>query len=900
MVTLLTGKGLRVFIFMLVLVIPWGPVSLGHGEEVLEKPVLRVETGMHTAVINRIGIDKAERFLVTGSNDKTVRVWELPTGRLLKVLRPPLGRGNVGKIYAVAISPDGEKIACGGWTNNENLYIFDRPSGTLKRQIRGLPNVTFHLSYSRDGRYLAASLWGANGLRIYRTTDYKEVKKDDSYGDSSYWSDWDEAGRLVTTCLDGYIRLYGSNLQLLAKKKARGGKEPFAATFCPDGSLIAVGFSDSTKIDILSGEDLDFQYEADTSPVNNGNFFSVFWSRDGKALFAAGRYDQKGVNPILRWQQRGKGKPETLDGPLGTVMHLLPLSNGGVAFGAGDPAFGLLDRMGKRILFVNSKIADFRAIGNGFRVSHGGSGIQFAYKIWGKEPSQFTLKDRRLNAVSKDNGQFVSPVTRMPGLDITDWKNNFFPKLNGTKLPLKKYERTRSLAIAPDGRTFLLGTSWNLRLFDRQGKEQWRIDTPGDAWAVNITGNGKLAAAAFSDGTIRWYRLKDGQELLTFFPHNDQKRWVLWTPSGYYDASPGGEELIGWHVNRGPDKAADFFSVSRFRDSRYRPDVVARVLDTLGEEKALLSADNEAQTRQKETDILKRLPPVITILSPADGAAVSTQKITLAYSLRNPSGEPITAVKIRIDGRPLPRQRRIIPVKKENTGSITFTIPPKDCRISLIAENRFAAGEPDSIRLTWKLPPLEELKPKLYVLAIGVTHYQDPSLKLLFPAKDARDFETAIKKQKGGLYADVITRLLTDREATKGNILDGLAWLEKQVTAKDVSMVFLAGHGENDHKGTYYFFPVNVDTKRLKRTGVSFLDIKDTVANVPGKSLLFADTCHSGNIMGSRRGGPDINALVNELISAENGVVVFTASSSREYALENETWSKVSSSRGGM
>ena len=78
--------------------------------------MLRIETGMHTAMIKQISVDAAERFLVTGSDDKTVRVWELATGRLLQTIRPPAGTGNEGKVDAVAISPDGKTIAAGGWT----------------------------------------------------------------------------------------------------------------------------------------------------------------------------------------------------------------------------------------------------------------------------------------------------------------------------------------------------------------------------------------------------------------------------------------------------------------------------------------------------------------------------------------------------------------------------------------------------------------------------------------------------------------------------------------------------------------------------------------------------------------------------------------------------------------
>jgi hypothetical protein len=59
-------------------------------------------------------VDAAERFLVTGSSDKTARVWDLATGRQLAVLRPPIGVGNDGMVYAVAISPDARTVAVGG------------------------------------------------------------------------------------------------------------------------------------------------------------------------------------------------------------------------------------------------------------------------------------------------------------------------------------------------------------------------------------------------------------------------------------------------------------------------------------------------------------------------------------------------------------------------------------------------------------------------------------------------------------------------------------------------------------------------------------------------------------------------------------------------------------------
>jgi hypothetical protein len=87
--------------------------------------------------------------------------------------------------------------------------------------------------------------------------------------------------------------------------------------------------------------------------------------------------------------------------------------------------------------------------------------------------------------------------------------------------------------------------------------------------------------AAYDDGTIRWHRLADGQELLALFVHAKDRRFVAWTPQGYYAASPGAEDLIGWHVNRGFDTAPDFYPASTFASTFRRADIVQAALDNV-------------------------------------------------------------------------------------------------------------------------------------------------------------------------------------------------------------------------------------------------------------------------------------------------------------------------------
>ena len=72
--------------------------------QLYDQPVLVVDPGMHTAPVKTAVVDAAGRFAVTGSYDKTVRVWSLTDGKLLQTIRVPVGPDDVGRIDAVALS----------------------------------------------------------------------------------------------------------------------------------------------------------------------------------------------------------------------------------------------------------------------------------------------------------------------------------------------------------------------------------------------------------------------------------------------------------------------------------------------------------------------------------------------------------------------------------------------------------------------------------------------------------------------------------------------------------------------------------------------------------------------------------------------------------------------------
>ncbi|MGA3193279.1 MAG: caspase family protein [Candidatus Bathyarchaeia archaeon] len=872
-----------------------------YSSGVPEEPMLRMEMGMHSAWITSIGIDPQNQFIVTGSQDKTVRLWELSTGRLVKIFRPPIGEGSVGMILEVAFSPDGKTIVCGGLTKSQkeesySVYFFDRESGKLAHRIAGLRAYINHFSYSKDHKLLVVGTGKGGGIRIYRTSDYFIAGEDSDYGESILGVDFDPKGRLVTVSYDGFIRLYGNDFKLINKKKAPEGFRPSSVRFSPDGSNIAVSFLDSAhfsgKLAVLSGNDLSHQYSPDLSGIKEGTFGPVSWSLDGKFLYAG-----KGSwapHVIRKWSDGGKGVYKDLLAAEAFLTRVLPLGDGGIVFASSAPSFGVFDSKDKMIVNKTPPIADFRFGQKRFLVSHDGATIQFCYERFGKSPSQFSVIGRSLETDPLTDRGLSPPVTQASGLDITDWKDTPSPKLNGNPLKLWRDDFSRSLAISSEKDSFLIGSKWYLYLFDRQGNQKWVVRVVGEAFAVDISPDGRFALAALGDGTVRWYRMKDGKELLAFFPHSDKKRWVLWTPSGYYDASPGAEEFIGWHVNNGSEEAADFFPVSRFRRDYYRPDVVAKALETLDEAEAIKLANKESGKKAQEVPLAKILPPVVSILFPKDGSGVSNKEIEVRFAIRSPPGEPVTRVKVLVDGRPIEKDLGTKSAQiEQDIRTVKVTIPEKDTEVSIIAENKYAVSEPVTVALKWSGKVKEDeftIKPKLYILAIGVSEYEDKNLTLGFAAKDARDFAECFLKQKGGLYRDVVVKVLADEKATKDEIIDGFDWISKETTSKDVALVFLAGHGVNDSGGVYYYLPVNANLDRLRRTAVPFTEMKNTVASLAGKTILFIDTCHAGNVMGARAVATDITGVVNELASAENGAVVYASSTGKQYSFEDPNW----------
>jgi WD40 repeat protein len=885
-----------------------------------QDPVLRIETGMHVAFIKWIDVDRACRIAATASDDKTVRVWSLSEGRLLRTLRVPIGPGNGGKMNATAVSPDGRWIAAGGWdvTDENPVYVFHASTGALAARVGPFGNVINRLAFSPDGRWLAAMSSAGVGLKVIDVQTWRIVAEDKAYAGDSYGAAFGPDGSLYTVADDNKLRRYGPGPSFEKRQEITTRGDPQSVSVDPRGELIAVGIYDRPEIDFYDVATLSFRSAADASGVDNGDLSNLAWSSDGARLYAGGLYDApfEGVRkyPLLAFGRDGRQLGVPL--PLGdnTIQNLQPC--GDALAVAAAVAFGLVAGEGQIRLWKTGVAPDMHGKrGDAFTIAADARQVRFGLGQGGADPVLFDLTQATVTSAPKALAGFIAPV--IEGLPVADWLNAYHPTFADKPIALEPYERARALAIRSDRAGFILGADFLLRSFDAEGHRRWRQEGPGNAWGVNLSADGRIIVAAYGDGTIRWLRWSDGAELLALFVNRETKTWVAWTPSGYYMASPGGEDLIGWHINRGWNQAADFFPASKFRDKYSRADIVERVLDTLDEGEAIRQADlARPQKAEVQAPIIESLPPVLSILSPGDDAQVDTTNVKIDYLVRSPSGTPIDAVEALINGTPAGARStgddngvkkciaethglgRTSGALQGCRGSLTLALESGMTEIGVSARAGAKSSDLAEIRVTRAASAVASQsapKPKLYALIVGISNYADPANKLEFAAKDAHDFAGSLANQNGALYSEVVIKLLVDHDATAVDIKDGLDWLTQKVTERDVGIIYLSGHGIVDAGNRFYFLAGDSDPNRLRATAVAQDDIADVLARLAGKALLFLDACHAGSVLSTGQRSPfNNNEVVNDFLhserGSERGVIVFAASTGRQLSIEDPSW----------
>jgi WD40 repeat protein/tRNA A-37 threonylcarbamoyl transferase component Bud32 len=176
------------------------------------------------------------RQLVSGSGigesgDNQLNIWDWPTGKLIRVIR-----GGARDYFSVTYSPDGKLIAAGGEGSNGNIRVFRADSGDLWKELKVGRGAVFDLEFSPDGKFLAsAHSWGYDVVKVWDVESGKQLFEVEGHSRVAFSPD---GTMLASAAGESDVKVWNATRGEEMAKLAGHKVSVRAVAFSPDGRTI--------------------------------------------------------------------------------------------------------------------------------------------------------------------------------------------------------------------------------------------------------------------------------------------------------------------------------------------------------------------------------------------------------------------------------------------------------------------------------------------------------------------------------------------------------------------------------------------------------------------------------------------------------------------------------------
>jgi WD40 repeat protein len=270
--------------------------------------------GFHYMFVYSVAFSPDGKHIVSGSWDKTVRIWNAKAGNLEAELK-----GHTGYVNSVAFSPDGKHIVSGSEDHSVRVWNIDidkKQELVIRGHTWGVKSVAF----SPDGKHIVSGgrdktvrVWEANsGWDAISGQQKLKLTGHESSIESVAFSP--DGKRIVGGSADKTVCIWNAksgDLEVKLKAHIFGVN---SVAFSPDGKRIVGGSRDQT-VCVWNAEsgDLEAELKGHTLGVR-----SVAFSPDGKRI-VSGSVDKT----VCVWNFEKSGKPVlVLQGHTDTVMSV--------------------------------------------------------------------------------------------------------------------------------------------------------------------------------------------------------------------------------------------------------------------------------------------------------------------------------------------------------------------------------------------------------------------------------------------------------------------------------------------------------------------------------------------------------------------------------------------------
>lgn len=800
----------------------------------------------------------SETRIVSSGNDGAIRVWDL------RDLASPLRTIETGRdpVNALALSRDGKRVASAG--DDGVIRLWSLETGRLAWEAEGHAAPIHALTF--DGGRLVSAGWGAAVQAWMAQTGVLlgEWKPDDVVGALARAPGGGlliaDGRALLHAAPDGDTRLEGP------------ASWAYDAAASADGAYMASGHADGgvRYWDIRNGRMLRTLYPED-SPPRMGPASAVDLSADGAQAAAGG-----GDGIVRVWEAASGELLHAFDEHEAWIYSVdLSPTQPLLATGSADQSIGIWDlRTGELLHLLEGHRGEVTTVAfstDGARLlSASGDGTLGIWDVaTGEMRKTLSGHDGWVAAASWSGSRIVSG-----GEDGTVRIWNASTGEVGASVDLG--EAVFSVLGSPDGKQAWAGTLSGRLVQIDVAAGRILADTRGHTARVSSVASipgGKTILTASWDGTVK-LRDPDGRERVAVVGMLDGD-WLATTPDGTFAGSIDGGRYVAWRIGR------ELYPFERYEDVFRKPDILRDRITGKAPESQAPPAPEAAGT-----------PPSVTILLP--DAASSSAEAEAEVTIRVADDRGLSHVDVRLDGRPVQTFRS---EDGENEGGVaaevSLTVPLNygDNTITVIAvDTDSLTSDPASVTVTFDDPGPEAKGGDLWVVVVGVSEHSNPRYSLTYPAIDASAMAEMLEAKATGVYDSVHVHVLNNQESTTPNILRTLNDIAGRIRKQDVMMMFIAGHGVSLKTGEYFFITHDGNPMKLKETAFSWREFEDLLRTMPARSvLLFADTCHSGNIVKPDSRFVSTEEMADGLVK-ESGVIVFVSSQGCEVSLESTAW----------